>query len=72
MLRELEFEHSADRGLILEILPPTWARLPDTGMEMLGYLLRSFFENYRRHSAGSGPFTRLSERTLLAARTEAA
>jgi len=52
MLRELEFEHSADRGLIVEILSAYMGRdSRNTGLEALGYLLRSFFENYRRHSA---------------------
>jgi hypothetical protein len=52
MLRELAFEHSADRGLILEILSVFMGRdSHNAGLEALGYLLRSFFENYRRHSA---------------------
>jgi hypothetical protein len=52
MLRELEFEHSADRGLIVEILSGYMGRdSRNAGLEALGYLLRSFFENYRRHSA---------------------
>ncbi len=52
ILRELEFEHSADRGLILEILSAYEGRdSRNAGIEGLGYLLRSFFENYRRHSA---------------------
>ena len=52
MLRELEFEHSADRGLIVEILSAYMGRdSRNAGLEALGYLLRSFFENYRRHSA---------------------
>jgi hemerythrin-like domain-containing protein len=48
ILRELEFEHAADRGLIMEI---TSAFMGRAGVEtqMLGYLLRAFFENYRRH-----------------------
>ena len=51
-LRELEFEHSADRGLIVEILSAFMGRdSRNGGLEALGYLLRSFFENYRRHSA---------------------
>ena len=52
MLRELEFEHSADRGLIVEILSAYMGRNSrNAGLEALGYLLRSFFENYRRHCA---------------------
>ena len=52
MLRELEFEHSADRGLIVEILSAFMGRdARNAGSEALGYLLRSFFENYRRHAA---------------------
>ena len=52
ILRELEFEHSADRGLLLEILS-AWAGRDtgQAGLDALGYLLRSFFDNYRRHSA---------------------
>jgi iron-sulfur cluster repair protein YtfE (RIC family) len=51
MLRELEFEHSADRGLVVEILSVFMGRNSrNAGLEALGYLLRSFFENYRRHS----------------------
>jgi len=48
ILRELEFEHAADHGLIVEI---TSAFMGNAGVEtqMLGYLLRAFFENYRRH-----------------------
>jgi hemerythrin-like domain-containing protein len=52
MLRELEFEHAADRGLIVEILSAFMGRdSRNRGLEALGYLLRSFFENYRRHAA---------------------
>ncbi|MFY9874918.1 MAG: hemerythrin domain-containing protein [Rhodomicrobium sp.] len=52
MLRELEFEHAADRGLIVEILSAFMGRdSRNIGLEALGYLLRSFFENYRRHAA---------------------
>jgi hypothetical protein len=51
VLRELEFEHSADRGLIVEILSAFMGRdSRNGGLEALGYLLRSFFDNYRRHS----------------------
>ncbi len=48
ILRELEFEHASDCGLIMEI---TSAFMGRAGVEtqMLGYLLRAFFENYRRH-----------------------
>ena len=52
ILRELEFEHAADRGLIVEITSAFMGRAGgDCGVEtqMLGYLLRGFFENYRRH-----------------------
>ncbi len=52
MLSQLEFEHAADRGLIVEILSAFMGRdFRNAGLEALGYLLRSFFENYRRHSA---------------------
>jgi hemerythrin-like domain-containing protein len=49
-LRQLEFEHSADRGLIVEISSAFMgARASQVQTEALGYLLRAFFENYRRH-----------------------
>ncbi len=54
VLTQLEFEHASDHGLVLEI---TSAFLNGssgkTGIEVqvLGFLLRSFFENYRRHHA---------------------
>ncbi len=54
VLQELEFEHSADHGLIVEIASALVGRTArDAGLntEMLGYLLRSFFENCRRHCA---------------------
>ncbi|MGO9171879.1 MAG: hemerythrin domain-containing protein [Rhodomicrobium sp.] len=52
VLFQLEFEHASDHGLVLEI---TSAFLNDRGakevnnVHVLGFLLRSFFENYRRH-----------------------
>ena len=54
VLAQLEFEHASDHGLVLEI---TSAFLngssAETGVDVhvLGFLLRSFFENYRRHHA---------------------
>jgi len=53
-LRQLEFEHAADHGLIAEITSAFMSCSGgDSKMEthMLGYLLRSFFENCRRHCA---------------------
>ena len=53
-LRQLEYEHCADKALIIEIIetamrpPPAAARFVT---EPFGYLLRLFFECYRRHSA---------------------
>jgi hemerythrin-like domain-containing protein len=50
-LLQLELEHATDHALILEI---TSAYLNGPGhsrTEMLGYLLRSFFENCRRHQS---------------------
>lgn len=52
ILRELEFEHAADRGLIVEITSAFMGRACGESRletQMLGYLLRAFFENYRRH-----------------------
>jgi hemerythrin-like domain-containing protein len=54
VLRQLEFEHAADGGLIAEIASAfAGFRDPDAEPETqtLGYLLRAFFENFRRHSA---------------------
>lgn len=54
VLQELEFEHSADQGLIVEIASAFLGRNERDGRlntEMLGYLLRAFFENCRRHCA---------------------
>jgi iron-sulfur cluster repair protein YtfE (RIC family) len=50
ILSQLEFEHAADHGLIVEIAS---AFMGGAGLEAqaLGYLLRGFFENYRRHCA---------------------
>jgi hemerythrin-like domain-containing protein len=54
VLQELEFEHAADQGLIVEIASAFMGRCERNGernTEMLGYLLRAFFENCRRHCA---------------------
>jgi iron-sulfur cluster repair protein YtfE (RIC family) len=52
VLRQLEFEHAADQGLIVEIasafMAPREAQARPHA-QTLGYLLRAFFENYRRH-----------------------
>jgi hemerythrin-like domain-containing protein len=51
-LKQLEYEHSCDHGIVLEIIS---AFENGTGggesvnAHMLGFLLRSFFENCRRH-----------------------
>ncbi len=52
VLAQLQFEHASDHGLVLEI---TSAYLQgssctaSTDVQVLGFLLRSFFENCRRH-----------------------
>jgi hypothetical protein len=46
VLRQLEFEHAADGGLVVEIAS-AFAGQPEP--QTLGYLLRAFFEHYRRH-----------------------
>ncbi len=50
VLTQLEFEHASDHGLVLEI---TSAFHNGSGeganVHILGFLLRSFFENFRRH-----------------------
>ncbi len=50
VLQQLEFEHAADHELIVEITS-AFMGSANRGVEaqMLGYLLRAFFENYRRH-----------------------
>jgi len=54
VLTQLEFEHASDHGLVLEIIS-AFLNGPagKTGIDVhiLGFLLRSFFENYRRHHA---------------------
>jgi hypothetical protein len=51
VLLQLEFEHSCDQGLVLEITSAFWTRSgkPGVDVHVLGFLLRSFFENCRRH-----------------------
>ncbi len=49
VLRQLEFEHAADRGLVVEIASAFMSERAQPEAPALGYLLRAFFENYRRH-----------------------
>jgi hemerythrin-like domain-containing protein len=52
VLRQLEFEHAADHGLIVEIASAfmqAGALQVQSEAQSHGYLLRAFFENYRRH-----------------------
>jgi hemerythrin-like domain-containing protein len=52
VLTQLEFEHASDHGLVLEInaiLQHSSVQEQAAEIHVLGYLLRSFFENYRRH-----------------------
>ncbi|MGO8954686.1 MAG: hemerythrin domain-containing protein [Rhodomicrobium sp.] len=52
VLFQLEFEHASDHGLVLEITSAFLngcSAKPGTDVHVLGFLLRSFFENYRRH-----------------------
>lgn len=52
MLDQLTAEHEADEGLAIEIadaLDEIVAERPTENPEMLGYMLRGFFENQRRH-----------------------
>ncbi|MGO9543679.1 MAG: hemerythrin domain-containing protein [Rhodomicrobium sp.] len=52
VLAQLQFEHASDHGLVLEIISAFLnSREAQPGTHALGYLLRSFFENYRRHHA---------------------
>jgi hemerythrin-like domain-containing protein len=48
ILRQLELEHATDHGLVLEITSFVNGG-GKAGADVLGYLLRSFFENCRRH-----------------------
>jgi len=52
VLAQLELEHATDHGLVHEITSfflNGCAGEPRTSVQVLGFLLRSFFENYRRH-----------------------
>jgi iron-sulfur cluster repair protein YtfE (RIC family) len=52
VLQQLEFEHAADHGLVVEIASAfmgACASQVQSEAQALGYLLRAFFENYRRH-----------------------
>jgi hemerythrin-like domain-containing protein len=49
ILCQLELEHATDHGLALEITNAFLNGSGKAGADVLGYLLRSFFENYRRH-----------------------
>jgi hemerythrin-like domain-containing protein len=53
-LAQLEYEHAADQGLAVEVaeaLSELVEHRITVNPEMVGYLLRCFFEGYRRHSA---------------------
>lgn len=52
VLSQLEFEHASDHGLVLEITSAFHNGCSGEGtanVHILGFLLRSFFENFRRH-----------------------
>jgi Hemerythrin HHE cation binding domain len=52
VLNQLEYEHASDHGLVLELTSAFENgsfRRGGNDVHMLGFLLRSFFENYRRH-----------------------
>jgi iron-sulfur cluster repair protein YtfE (RIC family) len=52
VLAQLEFEHASDRCLIIEINSVFQNGAPTrVATDTFGYLLRSFFENCRRHRA---------------------
>lgn len=59
ILLQLEFEHACDRGIVLEITSAFYNGCSEgsANVLILGFLLRSFFENYRRHHSW--------ERTIL-------
>ena len=52
-LRQFEFEHASEQGLIVEIsetLTQAAANGARLNAECLGHLLRNFFEGYKRHA----------------------
>lgn len=54
VLGQFEYEHAVDLGLAVEVAEALSALIDRRGAanpEMLGYLLRCFFEGYRRHAA---------------------
>lgn len=54
LLTQLEYEHAIDQGLAVEVteaLNELIENRSTVNPEMVGYLLRCFFEGYRRHSA---------------------
>lgn len=54
VLAQLEYEHAVDQGLAVEVseaLGELVEHRNTANPEMIGYLLRCFFEGYRRHSA---------------------
>jgi iron-sulfur cluster repair protein YtfE (RIC family) len=53
VLNQLEYEHASDHGLVLELTSAfenSSRELAGSDIPMLGFLLRAFFENYRRHN----------------------
>ncbi len=66
ILRQLEYEHAAEHGLIIELLEnsaPALSSGVDT--KAFGYILRSFFDNYRRHASWERTILYPMARTLL-------
>lgn len=54
LLTQLEYEHAVDQGLAVEVAEVLIELVKHRNIanpEMVGYLLRCFFEGYRRHSA---------------------
>lgn len=54
LLSQLKAEHAADMGLVVEVseaLHDLIGQRRADNPDMLGYLLRCFFESYRRHAA---------------------
>lgn len=57
IIERMRREHGIDSGFadeIVEALEPVAAGAPAENPERLGYMLRGFFENYRRHIAWDG------------------
>jgi iron-sulfur cluster repair protein YtfE (RIC family) len=75
VLAQLEFEHASDHSLVLEISAAFFndsGSQPGAHVHVLGFLLRSFFENFRRHNSWERNILYPIARQQLAGETVAA